>query len=359
MSPRERFLAALGCRQPDRVPVWDWVNNPALYQDKLGQKPFFYDGRLAVRLSRALGLDAAWVPAEGFMALASGRWRWLDEHCFVDEWGIEYRMEAGSWPLAFPTSHPVRSRLDWESLSPPDPDAAWRADYAREAVDEARREAEGRVAVVGGIRGPFSSAWMLMGLTDMSLALFDDPATLSDIFRATADFWMRVGLQLPACGVDAVVIHDDLGSNTGTFFAPDVLRQLYLPQLRRQVQGLASAGTPVILHSCGNINALLPDLADSGISALNNLQRAAGMDLAGVKAAFGDRLCLIGNVDATRFMPSASPAEVEGAVRECLRIGAPGGGYVLATDHSFHAGIPLENVYAFIQAGKKHGTYPR
>jgi uroporphyrinogen decarboxylase len=358
MSPRQRFLTALGCRQPDRVPVWDWVNNPALYQAELRQHPGFYDGRLAVRLSRALGLDAAWVPAEGFLGLPSSRWRWPDEGRFIDEWGIEYRIEAGSWPLAFPARHPVGSRPDWQSLSPLAPDAMWRASYAREAVDEANRLGEEHIAVVGGIRGPFSSAWMLMGLTGMSLALFDDPATLSDIFKATTDFWTQVGLQLVACGVDALVIHDDLGSNSGTFFSPEDLRRLYLPQLRLQVRELAGAGAPVILHSCGNINAVLPDLASSGICALNNLQRAAGMDLKKVKAAFGERLCLIGNVDATRFLPAARPAEVEGAVLECLRIAAPGGGYVLATDHSFHAGIPLENVYAFIEAGKKHGIYP-
>ena len=56
-------------------------------------------------------------------------------------------------------------------------------------------------------------------------------------------------------------------------------------------------------------------------------------------------------------MPTATPAEVEQAVQACLQIGAPGGGYILATDHSFHEGIPLENVYAFIEAGKKYGRY--
>lgn len=58
-----------------------------------------------------------------------------------------------------------------------------------------------------------------------------------------------------------------------------------------------------------------------------------------------------------RLMPTATPAEVEAAVVECLRVGAPGGGYVLATDHSFHEGIPIENVKAFIEAGLKHGAY--
>jgi uroporphyrinogen decarboxylase len=56
-------------------------------------------------------------------------------------------------------------------------------------------------------------------------------------------------------------------------------------------------------------------------------------------------------------MPTAAPAEVEAAVVECLRVAAPGGGHILATDHSFHEGIPIENVLAFIAAGIRHGSY--
>lgn len=356
MTPRERFLTALHGGQPDRVPVWDWVNNPALYQAALGHSPRFFDGGLAAQLSRALGLDAVWAPAEGFMALPSSRWRWLDDHRYVDEWGTRYQMEAGSWPLAFPAEFPVKNRANWDALPRPDPHAPWRADYMRAAVAEARRDPATDLAVVGGIRGPFASAWMLMGLTRMSFTMADEPDLLPEMFAALADFWVGVGRQLMEAGADAVVIHDDLGSNTATFFAPDYLRRHHLPHLARLVQSLKQAGAPVILHSCGNINAVLPDVVNTGIAGLNNLQRAARMDLAAVKAAYPG-LCLIGNVDATGLMPTATPAEVEAAVQDCLRVAAPGGGYVLATDHSFHEGIPPENVYAFIEAGHRYGVY--
>ncbi len=357
-TSRVRFMNALEGVLPDRVPIFDWLNNPALYIEVLGEDPRIYDGALAVRLAKSLGLDAAWVPAGGFMGLPDERFSWSDATTYVDEWRTTYQVGEGSWPLAFPLGHPVRTRSDWEPIAAalPDPLAGWRLKYAEAAVAEAHSGPD-EVAVVAGVRGPFSSAWMLMGLQEMSFALVDDPLLLEDILATTADYWAAVGSRLAAAGVDAIVVHDDQGSGQATFFAPPQFRARVLPHLRREIVSLQAAGPPVILHSCGNIAAILPDLVGTGIAGLNNLQRSAGMDLAAVKSAYGDRLCLIGNVDATNVMPVASPAEVTHAVVECLRVAAPGGRYILATDHSFHEGIPPANVRAFIAAGKEYGSY--
>jgi uroporphyrinogen decarboxylase len=66
----------------------------------------------------------------------------------------------------------------------------------------------------------------------------------------------------------------------------------------------------------------------------------------------------MGNVDCTNIMPRATPAQIEEAVKETIRVASPGGGHILATDHSFHKGVPIENVKAFLEAGKKWGRYP-
>jgi hypothetical protein len=57
MKSRERFLAALAGAPVDRVPIFDWVNNPAIYAGALGVTPRRFDGALAARLSAALGLE--------------------------------------------------------------------------------------------------------------------------------------------------------------------------------------------------------------------------------------------------------------------------------------------------------------
>ena len=130
-----------------------------------------------------------------------------------------------------------------------------------------------------------------------------------------------------------------------------------LPEFQREMRELKALGVPIILHSCGDVNMYLPDLVEAGIDGLNPLQRTANMDLKRVKDAFGDRISLVGNINASETLPYGSPADVEREVVEALRVAAPAGGYVMATDHSLHCGIPVSNVMALVKATRRHGVY--
>lgn len=82
------------------------------------------------------------------------------------------------------------------------------------------------------------------------------------------------------------------------------------------------------------------------------------MDLAEIKARYGDRLALIGNVSCSKTLPYGTPDDVEREVLECLRDAGPGGGYILAPDHSFHSAISVENTWRALETCQKYGTYP-
>ena len=114
-------------------------------------------------------------------------------------------------------------------------------------------------------------------------------------------------------------------------------------------------GVPVLLHSCGNINAYLDDLTQTKIVAIHPLQRTAGMDLRTVKERYGQRVCIIGNVDSSRTLPFGTPADVAEEVRDAIDIAAPGGGFILASDHSLHDGIPIENIVELFRTGAEYG----
>jgi uroporphyrinogen decarboxylase len=80
------------------------------------------------------------------------------------------------------------------------------------------------------------------------------------------------------------------------------------------------------------------------------------MDLKRVKAEYGKRFCLIGNIDSSGTLPFGSPEEVRAEVRQAIADAAPGGGYILASDHSLHDGIPIANIEAMFDEGMKAGS---
>ena len=104
--------------------------------------------------------------------------------------------------------------------------------------------------------------------------------------------------------------------------------------------------------------AILEDLSQMAIDGLNNLQSHAGMDIELVKRCYGKKWTIIGNVDATTVMTSTRKEDIEEAIASVIWTAGWGGGLILATDHSFHKGIPVENVIHFIHKAKELGAYP-
>ncbi len=99
-------------------------------------------------------------------------------------------------------------------------------------------------------------------------------------------------------------------------------------------------------------------IVDSGIDCLDPIDPMGGMDLAEVKAKYGHRIALKGNVDCAHLMSFGHPAEVVEATKEALRKGAPGGGYILSSSNSIHSAVKPENYKAMLDTLKEYGGYP-
>jgi uroporphyrinogen decarboxylase len=155
-------------------------------------------------------------------------------------------------------------------------------------------------------------------------------------------------------GAEAVWVSEDLGDSTRGFFKLEQYRRFVLPYFTELVDDVANLGVPVLMHSCGHIQEYLPDLVQTRIAAIHPLQRTAGMDLGKIKMEYGDRLCLIGNIDSSRTLPYGTPDQVADEVRQAVDTAAPGGGYILASDHSLHDGIPVENILTLFRTGVEY-----
>lgn len=355
MTPQQRFLAAMHRQPVDRVPMFDFLFQRPLFTKMIGRTPVSYNARDAMDLTVALGLDGVWIP---FGAFAGWTPETLDDNVYKDEWGTTFETNASSWPIDAPIAYPLPNRAALAGYTPPDATAPGRLVEIETAVAMNRALGDAAVAILGGVGGPFSNGWMLVGYEDLSLALYDDPGFLKEVAQIAVDFAIPAATAMAKAGVDGMSVSEDLGSSCAGLLAPRHFREIFKPALGAIISHVKSLGLPVLLHSCGHIYDYIDDLIELGIDALHPLQRTAGMDIARVKAAYGDRICLVGNIDSSRTLPYGTPAEVEAEVRETITAAAPGGGYILASDHSLHDGISVANIKAMFDAGRKYGAYP-
>ena len=153
--------------------------------------------------------------------------------------------------------------------------------------------------------------------------------------------------------IDIIGFGDDYGENAGPFFSPRLFRKFFKPRLEAACDYVKKhSNMKIFLHSCGAIAPLIPDLIEVGIEILNPVQiNANGMDPKFLKEEFGDDLCFWGGGADTRFdINRKSPAEVKEHVTSLLEIFSPGGGYVWNTVHNILPDVPPENIVAAIEA---------
>ena len=115
-----------------------------------------------------------------------------------------------------------------------------------------------------------------------------------------------------------------------------------------------------MIHSCGSIYQLLPDLIDAGFDVLNPVQTgAAEMDPARLKAEFGDRIVFWGGgIDTQKTLPFGTPEQIRAQVRERMRIFGPGFGFVFNPIHNVQSRVPQANLVALYEAVREYRTYP-
>ena len=352
MTPRERFLTAMMGGTPDRVPIYEHLFSRKLLKEQLGYSTELYDGEAQAKLAAKLGIDCIWTPLNGFCGIEDVLHN--ENEIYQDEWGVTYKKNG--WPIIAQIDAPVKNREEWEKYSLPQVDTQTRLKIFKETVNA---NEEG-LAVVVGLLGPFTMmTWYFMDFESFSMALFMDPDLVHEIVDAFVKWALASAkLAVDSGGVDVFQISDDWGGSNGLLISPEHFNEFFMKPFAKLVQGLKAFGKPVLMHNDGQIWDVLDDLVATGINGFHPVEKAAGMDLKVVKEKYAGRICPVGNVNNKTTMVTGTPEEVVAEVRECIDIAAPGGGYIIATDHSLHDDIPTENVYAFIEAAHKYGQYP-
>ena len=152
---------------------------------------------------------------------------------------------------------------------------------------------------------------------------------------------------------DIIRFGDDLGMDSGPFMPPAIYQKLFKPrhaQLCDYVHRNSSMRT--FLHSCGSIHELMPDLIEAGYDIINPVQtNCRDMEPEKLKRDFGKDITFWGGgCDTRTILNRATPAEVKKHVLERLKIFMPGGGFVFNTVHNILPEVKPENIMAMFEA---------
>ena len=382
MTHRERVLAALDHREPDRVPVdlgSTWVSTMALRTHDALKEYLGFEGeesetamlvlqtaRVDERILQHFDTDVRPVypgEAKNFKTVFQDRG---DYHYFEDEWGIEWRMPRTDGFYYDMAHHPLHDATAEEirEYSGPDVHDPGRVDGLRSNVETLRNETDYALFPEIGGPGMFEGAWFLRGMEQFMVDMLTDrplaEALLDKVLEVMHGFY---DVYLDEIGdlIDIVPTGDDLGAQRGPLLNPDLYRSLIKPRQKELIQGIKrKTKAKVFFHICGDFTPFLDDLIEVGVDIINPIQNTAlNMSTSELKATWGDRVVFWGGgCDTQRILPFGTEEEVRSEVHTRIRDLAPGGGFVFTQVHDIQANTPPKNIVAMIEAARDFGSYP-
>lgn len=207
------------------------------------------------------------------------------------------------------------------------------------------------------VYGPWEAAWRHHGYENSLMDLVAEPEMMAEMFGkftdltiATVQHMMQIG-----CKPDAVWLIEDMGGTHTSLFSPKTYKELIFPCHKRLGDYLKANGIYFMMHSCGYIEAFIPDLIEAGLDVLQAIQANTGMHIKDLKPKFGDKLTFWGNISVQKF--SEGPDAIEAELREKLPIAMAGGGYIYHSDHSIPPEVSFETYQRAMQVLDEIGKY--
>lgn len=347
MTPRQRWLALLERKTPDRIPT-DYQATEEV-TERLRRELGCPDDE---SLYRKLQIDAR--------RTVEPKWnRPPDLNPAADMWGIVYRkvsygqgsyLEPENFPLAQADSVEAIHAYRWPSCD--------EFDYT--AVIQAIDRDDVFRPIHAGCYEPFLLYGYLRGLETAFEDLLLRPEIADAILGHIFDFYYEHHRRIFEAGrgkIDLTYVAEDLGSQTGPLMSLALYRRFLLPNQIKMADLARSYGIHVMYHTDGAARIFLPDLIDRvGIEILNPIQwRCPGMEREKLVADFGRQIIFHGSIDNQQTLPFGSVEDVVREVRESIEI-YRNARWICAPCHNLQPVAPTENIVALYEAIQQYGA---
>ena len=331
-------LASFRHEAPEAVPAY--VNNVVDWAPYASYYSVSSVAQLLDILGNAIiSFGPAYKPAGGDAAHPTGA---------LSIWGVP---ESASLTYSDSVPRPLaraETVSDVEAFDWPDP-SDWDFEEMRRNLS-----AEGEHARMSSRWQPvFSRLCEVFGMEQALVNMYANRRVIEaalDHIAAYYDAYFRALLETCGDRIDIFALGDDFAGNTGLFIPPDLWRELFKPLYSRWIGMAKQRSLPTLMHCCGRIIDVMPDLIDIGLDAWETVQtHLPGQESSHIKKLYGRHITFVGGIDTTHVLGRASPEEVRDHVTTQIVNLGENGGYICAPDHTIMSEVPAENVAALYE----------
>ncbi|HAS81393.1 MAG TPA: hypothetical protein DCS43_01630 [Verrucomicrobia bacterium] len=352
LTTHERMTLVHDHKEPDRVPVTDWFWESTLVRWRSEGLPSGASPTSHFGLDNIVEIGIDTSPRFETVIIEDTDTYRIER----DSWGITKRnfkpvsatfehldhivKDRASWQVAKERMTPTPDRINWGSLEKNY--RQWRKDGAW-------------ITAAPWYGYDVVNARMCNTETIL-FAMADDPDWVKDMCDHGCNLALALLDQLWDRGytIDELMWFDDMAYRNGMLFSKDMWREIVMPYQKRTIDWAHAHGIKVQLHCCGRITALIPELIDLGLDALNPLEVKAGMNPMQIKKEYGRDLVLRGGFDIQNWL---DPRRAEEDIRRVLPAMMKSGGYIFASDHSVADSVSLADYTRIVSLVKEIGRY--
>ena len=362
LNSRDRIISILNLEEPDRVAVYDQYWSETIDRWKKEGLPegvdcikyFDLDNIAMISFDDSPRYEGTTYKETDRWSLRCGGYGSISRESLYSS-KIQTRSEEASIQPAVKTLDDFKNRIE-PFLDPNDTrrlcsqNSPFRK-YLQKNINNLKK----RHIVLASLRGPYVHCVSLCGIRNLLILFLRNPEHVKYMIDCYSKFISKASENLIDLGVDGLYLREDMAYKNGPFFSIGLYRNLIYNGHKKIFMTYRNRNLPVVLHCDGNFKSLIPDLISAGVSALEPLEVNSGMDVRELKEKHGDHLAFIGNID--KRMMSGNLDQVKNEVLSKLEYAAPGGGYILGSDHSVPPTVSLTNYTYMVKLVKKYGRY--
>lgn len=384
MNSRERVLASIYHKEPDRIPKDLGSTNvtgitAAAYKgllDLLGyeEEIIIIDriqglAKVSPAVKEKLRIDTygLWPKSSKEGIKEEGKDEKGQDY-FIDEWGLYWRKPVRGLyydVVTSPLSDIDPNKFNVYSYEWPNKNDTNRIEGMREEAKRIRKETDFAIVLCETLDFFLFCLW-LRGFENFLIDIYLHPGFAHNILDKVLNIQLRRMenvLKEVREFVDVVgVIGDDWGTQDSLYVSPQIFHEFFKPRIAQMVEVVRQyTDAPIFAHSCGSVKKLIPDFIDIGFNILNPVQVSAKdmNDTGDLKKKFGNSIVFWGGgIDTQNVLNHGNKEDIEREVKKRIKDLAPGGGFVFCPIHNIQSDVPPENIVQAYRIVDEYGVYP-